>query len=255
MGAANWVSGGVRRAMSGVRSALPGQDGADTEEAAEAPAAEAPAENAPPKKAPAQKAPAEKEPARKEPARKSTARKSSAKKAPANAAAAKGPAATGAATKQPASRPAAARSAGADAARGRTEDAAQGGSQGAARATAPWTDQELDAFRASLVTDITRLREELNLGQADLAEMLAHGDGAGDDQADAGAKTLDREQEMSVAANARELLDQSTHALQRLENGTYGLCESCGALIPAPRLRAFPRATLCIACKQAEERG
>lgn len=92
------------------------------------------------------------------------------------------------------------------------------------------------------------------MGEADLTEMLEHsGDGAGDDQADAGSKTLEREQEMSVAANARELLDQSSHALARLDAGTYGVCESCGQMIPAARLRAFPRATLCIDCKQSQE--
>ena len=118
-----------------------------------------------------------------------------------------------------------------------------------------WTDAELDGFRTALGTDIQRLREELNMGEADMADLLADSsDGAGDDQADAGAKTLEREQEMSVNANARDLLEQSTHALRRLEAGTYGVCESCGAVIPAARLRAFPRATLCIACKQAEER-
>jgi RNA polymerase-binding protein DksA len=118
-----------------------------------------------------------------------------------------------------------------------------------------WTGGELESFRTALEDDIIRLREELNMGAADMADLLADsGDGAGDDQADAGSKTLEREQEMSVNANARDLLDQSTHALRRLEAGTYGVCESCGTLIPAARLRAFPRATLCIACKQAEER-
>ena len=93
------------------------------------------------------------------------------------------------------------------------------------------------------------------MGEVDMADLIADsGDGAGDDQADAGSKTLEREQEMSVNANARDLLDQSTHALRRLEAGTYGICEACGTVIPAARLRAFPRATLCIACKQAEER-
>ena len=107
----------------------------------------------------------------------------------------------------------------------------------------------------ALETDIIRLREELHMGEADMADLLADSsDGAGDDQADAGSKTLEREQEMSVNANARDLLDQSTHALRRLAAGTYGICESCGTVIPAARLRAFPRATLCIACKQAEER-
>jgi RNA polymerase-binding transcription factor DksA len=119
----------------------------------------------------------------------------------------------------------------------------------------PWTAEELAGFRAALEQDIVRLREELNMGEADMAELIADsGDGAGDDQADAGSKTLEREQEMSVNANARELLDQSTHAMVRLRAGTYGICEGCGSVIPAPRLRAFPRATRCIACKQAEER-
>jgi len=123
-------------------------------------------------------------------------------------------------------------------------------------ATAPsWTDGELAGFRGALQADILRLREELNMGAADMADLIADSnDGSGDDQADAGSKTLEREQEMSVNANARDLLDQSTHALHRLEAGTYGTCEGCGTVIPAARLRAFPRATLCIACKQAEER-
>jgi RNA polymerase-binding protein DksA len=128
--------------------------------------------------------------------------------------------------------------------------------QGAQPATlSPWSAEELAGFRAALEADIIRLREELHMGEVDMAELIADsGDGAGDDQADAGSKTLEREQEMSVTANARDLLDQSTHALRRLEAGTYGICESCGTAIPAARLRAFPRATLCIACKQAEER-
>jgi RNA polymerase-binding protein DksA len=256
MGAANWVSGGVRRAMSGVRSALPGQDVADALEAA--PTAEAPATKAPAStKAPAAKKPAPKEPAARKPApKKPAAKRSAAKKSAAKKSAAKKSAPGKPAPKAPASTPEAPAGEATGSLHAPGGDAAHGGTAGGSTpAQAPWTDQELDEFRAALVTDITRLREELNMGQADLAEMLAHGDGAGDDQADAGAKTLDREQEMSVAANARELLDQSTHALQRLENGTYGRCESCGTVIPAPRLRAFPRATLCIACKQAEERG
>ncbi len=121
-------------------------------------------------------------------------------------------------------------------------------------ASKSWSEAELAGFRAALMADINRLREELDMGEADLEEMLEHaGDGAGDDQADAGSKTLDREQEMSVAANARDLFDQSSHALRRLDAGTYGICESCAERIPAARLRAFPRATLCIRCKQVQE--
>ena len=79
--------------------------------------------------------------------------------------------------------------------------------------------------------------------------MRDAGDGAGDDQADAGTKTFEREQEISLANNSREMLDQSEHALERIDNGTYGICESCGNPIGKLRLQAFPRATLCMSCK------
>ncbi len=93
------------------------------------------------------------------------------------------------------------------------------------------------------------------MGRADMEELLSDShERSGDDHADAGSKTLEREQEMSVNANAVELLEQSEHAVARLDAGTYGACESCGKAIPAARLRAFPRATLCISCKQSEER-
>jgi RNA polymerase-binding transcription factor DksA len=118
-----------------------------------------------------------------------------------------------------------------------------------------WSEDELAGFRAALDADIARLREELDMGEADLAGLIADsGDGAGDDQADSGSKTFEREHEMSVNANTREMLDQALRAQRRLEAGTYGICESCAKPIAAGRLRAFPRATLCITCKQAEER-
>ena len=49
-------------------------------------------------------------------------------------------------------------------------------------------------------------------------------------------------------------LAQIERALQRIEDGTYGVCESCGNAIGKMRLMAFPRATLCMTCKQREER-
>jgi RNA polymerase-binding transcription factor DksA len=79
-------------------------------------------------------------------------------------------------------------------------------------------------------------------------------DGAGDDQADAGSKTFEREQEQSIAANRLDLLTQFEHAVERIDAGTYGFCESCGNPIPKARLMAFPAATLDVTCKQREER-
>ena len=118
-----------------------------------------------------------------------------------------------------------------------------------------WTRAELAEVEEELRRDASRLAGELAAAEEGLADLIRDsGDGAGDDQADAGSKTFEREHEMSLANNARDMLLQVEHALARLANGTYGACESCGTPIGKGRLQAFPRATLCLACKQAEER-
>jgi RNA polymerase-binding protein DksA len=120
---------------------------------------------------------------------------------------------------------------------------------------APWTAKELRDIRAEIETDVAQLRAEIRVAEADLVGLMRDaGDGAGDDQADAGAKTFEREQEISLANNARDMLDQNLHALERLDNGTYGICESCGNPIGKLRLQAAPRATLCVTCKTKQER-
>ena len=62
------------------------------------------------------------------------------------------------------------------------------------------------------------------------------------------------ELEFALTQNAQDLLDQGERALDRIDAGTYGVCESCGQPIGKARLLAFPRATLCVACKQRQER-
>ena len=119
----------------------------------------------------------------------------------------------------------------------------------------PWTTAELKQVRAELEHDIEQLSSELRHAQSDLVDLMRDsGDGAGDDQADAGAKTYEREQEISLANNAREMLEQTQHALERLDDGSYGICESCGNPIGKLRLQAAPRATLCMPCKTKQER-
>lgn len=66
--------------------------------------------------------------------------------------------------------------------------------------------------------------------------------------------TTDRERDMSLLENARDLLDQVERALRKIADGTYGRCANCGKAIEAARLKALPHASLCIACKRAEER-
>src|SRR5674476_516180 len=119
----------------------------------------------------------------------------------------------------------------------------------------PWTAKELATVRAELEADLARLQKEISVAEFDLAGLMRDiGDGAGDDPADAGTATFEREQEISLANNAREVFEQSARALARLVDGSYGICESCASPIGKNRLLAFPRATLCMTCKSKQER-
>ncbi|MGB8386195.1 MAG: TraR/DksA C4-type zinc finger protein [Dermatophilaceae bacterium] len=120
----------------------------------------------------------------------------------------------------------------------------------------PWTDEELAQLRGELERDIRRAMRDLKIAEEDLQGLMRDsGDGSGDDQADAGTKTYERDQEISLANISRDKLAQSRHALQRLDDGSYGVCESCAQPIGKFRLQAAPRATLCMSCKEKAERG
>ena len=118
-----------------------------------------------------------------------------------------------------------------------------------------WTEAELATVRDKLAAEAEELRADIERAESDIASRLGDAVGdAGDDQADVGAKTYEREHELALTHNARELLAQTEHALARIDAGTYGTCESCGEPIGKERLQAFPRAVLCVSCKQREER-
>jgi DnaK suppressor protein len=118
-----------------------------------------------------------------------------------------------------------------------------------------WTEAEIAELRGQLATEVAALRIDIDRAETDIASRLGDAVGdAGDDQADVGAKTFEREHELALTHNARELLAQNERAIARIEAGTYGTCESCGEAIGKARLQAFPRATLCVTCKQREER-
>jgi DnaK suppressor protein len=118
-----------------------------------------------------------------------------------------------------------------------------------------WTQTEIAELRDELATEAAALRADIERAESDIASRLGDAVGdAGDDQADVGAKTFEREHELALTHNARELLAQNERAIARIDAGTYGSCESCGEPIGKARLQAFPRATLCVSCKQREER-
>jgi DnaK suppressor protein len=110
-----------------------------------------------------------------------------------------------------------------------------------------WTETELKQVRQQLEVEAVELRSDIERAESDIASRLSDTTGdAGDDQADAGAKTFEREHDLALTYTARELLAQADHALARMADGSYGTCESCGEPIGKARLQAFPRAVLCV---------
>ena len=98
------------------------------------------------------------------------------------------------------------------------------------------------------------LAAEHEVASAALADIARSSDRDGDDEIDAGAKTAEREHQLSVVAMLDERLGQVQRAIDRLDAGGYGVCDSCHQPITAERLAAFPSATSCVECKRAEER-
>ncbi|MGW2209006.1 TraR/DksA C4-type zinc finger protein [Streptomyces sp. NPDC001781] len=211
-------------------------------------------------KAPDKKPAARKTAGTKAVARKSTTGKTAARKAPANKTVAGRAAGKSTADKTGATRVVAEKTPG--------TATAEGGALPGTRLTAaepgdlpvrpgedPWTPEEAAEARAELASEVDRLGTEISSSEASLVGMMRDSaDGAGDDEADTGSKNITREHELALAANAREMLSQTERALERLDAGTYGLCENCGNPIGKARMQAFPRATLCVECKQKQER-
>ena len=112
----------------------------------------------------------------------------------------------------------------------------------------------LDKFRAVLEEEQARLRafleeHELEREQARLAETAAERS-PDPTSAEGGSMVFEYEKELSVDANTEDLLRKAGYALERLDKGEYGICESCGVAIPIARLEVLPYTTLCVECAQ-----
>lgn len=116
--------------------------------------------------------------------------------------------------------------------------------------------EEFAELREALQERLNELRIEHAEAVVGISEMQKErlSDTAGDDEVDSGSKTVEREQEISLANSVRDRMIQVERALERVDDGDYGICEKCGKPIPAARLAAFPSATLCVNCKSLEER-
>jgi RNA polymerase-binding protein DksA len=131
----------------------------------------------------------------------------------------------------------------------------------ATRSTAPkspLTKKELDDLRARLLTERQELQEQLTTleentfaaSQSDMSGEVAFDD----ETADAGTATFERERDLSIENNVRDLLAKIDRALQRMDANTYGLCDRCGKPIEKARIKALPYVDLCIKDAQAQSR-
>ncbi len=115
-----------------------------------------------------------------------------------------------------------------------------------------------DVLRDRLLDERERLVREIDSLEGDLADPAAEISEENRHRlhmAETAAFTLDRQMELTLEENARHVLSRIERALEKLENGTYGVCDSCGKKIDAGRLKAAPYAGLCIECQRTEDRG
>jgi RNA polymerase-binding transcription factor len=120
------------------------------------------------------------------------------------------------------------------------------------------TKKEIDDLRARLQDEEVELQTQLTTIEEDTfattqSDMV--GDvGLDDESADAGTATFEREKDLSIENNVRDLLQKIERALGRIEAGTYGLCDRCGKPIEKARIKALPYVDLCIKDAQARSR-
>src|ERR687892_312106 len=119
------------------------------------------------------------------------------------------------------------------------------------KATLAKIREQLESERADLQQQENELEETSFVGtQSDLTGEV----GLDEDFADAGTATFDRERDLSIRNNIRDLIAQIKRAIRKIDEGTYGRCENCGNPIDAQRIKALPHALLCLDCKRREER-
>jgi DnaK suppressor protein len=110
--------------------------------------------------------------------------------------------------------------------------------------------ERLEFFRALLKERLDALIDEAKATVTDLAE----GEENYADPTDRAAAESDRSFLLRIRDRERKLISKIQEALQRVEEGTFGVCETCGEEIGEKRLEARPVTTLCIDCKTEAEK-
>ena len=125
-------------------------------------------------------------------------------------------------------------------------------------AEAKLTKREVQDLQERLVDERNELQTQLLTIEEDTfaaTQSDSSGDvGLDDESADAGTATFEREKDLSIENNVRDLLQKIERALKRIEAGTYGVCDRCGKQIEKARIKALPYVDLCIKDAQAQSR-
>lgn len=117
--------------------------------------------------------------------------------------------------------------------------------------------EQSETFKKRLLEEKRSLEKEFSEIQdrnLELTQSETSGENPYNDHfADSGTATFERERDLSLERNIKDILRRVNEALGRMEKGAYGICESCGKEIDPARLEALPYANLCIICKKREE--
>ena len=120
--------------------------------------------------------------------------------------------------------------------------------------------REIAELRQMLEAERERLMDELEAMEEHTPEVeeqvgMDIGGGYDEDLADVASVTFEREKSVALESSVQQTLSQVEEALQRIEDRTYGRCQRCGNAIDYARLKVLPYATLCIRCKELEEKS
>ncbi|MBM4309893.1 MAG: RNA polymerase-binding protein DksA [Deltaproteobacteria bacterium] len=109
---------------------------------------------------------------------------------------------------------------------------------------------QLEFFRKLL----EQRRAALENGAADTVVEMTDDDETFPDPNDRATLESDRNFTLRIRDRERKLISKIDKAMQRIEDGSFGICEECGCEISTRRLEARPVTTLCIECKEEQER-
>ncbi|MCG1012090.1 TraR/DksA C4-type zinc finger protein [Tepidanaerobacter sp. GT38] len=110
--------------------------------------------------------------------------------------------------------------------------------------------KQLESLKSRLEKQMESLSKR---GSEPLKNSIGELSGYDNHPADLGAETFERAKDLGLKDNSKVLLMKVNHALDRISEGTYGICENCGKPISEERLKALPYTTLCIDCKKSAE--